>query len=393
MCGGIQIKSGKRKLIRSREGDEMPKVLFVVPYAKYYLNFNRDLLESLIRDGHSVTALAPDTIAEDTLAAMGVKFVRVPIRNTGLNPLYDLRSILHLVRIIGDEDPDIISCYSIKPVLYGSLAARLANKGRVFVNITGLGYMFMERTWKQRMLMPIVKTLYRQAFRHCEGAFFENEDDLQLFTNIHFIQREKATIVNGVGVNLTSFRKPSGRTVKAPVTFILIARIIKAKGIYEYIEAARILKKKYPDIGIKLLGPFDVNPTAIREDQMTEWINEQVVDYLGETRDVRPHLNSSDVFVLPSYYREGTPKSILEAMSMGMPVITTNTPGCKETVIQEYNGFLVPVKNAAALAEAMERFILDPGLIERMGACSRDIAEQKYDVHKVNSRIRSVMQI
>ncbi|MNI28313.1 N,N'-diacetylbacillosaminyl-diphospho-undecaprenol alpha-1,3-N-acetylgalactosaminyltransferase [compost metagenome] len=372
----------------------MAKIIFIVPYAKYYLNFSWDLIESLVQDGHSVIAVAPDSVAEGTLVAVGVKFIKVPIKNTGLNPLYDVISIFHLARIIRNEHPDIVSCYSIKPVLYGSLAARIVRRRRVFLTVTGLGYVFTGSTWKQRVLTPFVKTLYRLAFKYCESAFFENSDDLHLFLRLGLIQQDKAKIVNGSGVNLDKFAMAPNSSVrpKTPITFILVARMIKDKGIYEYIEAARILKTKYAHVSIQLLGPFDHNPTSISKAQVTEWMNEGVIRYLGETTDVRPYLRSSDVFVLPSY-REGTPKSVLEAMAMGLPIVTTDTPGCRETVIHGRNGFMVPVKNSKALAEAMEQFILNPHMVDIMGACSREIAEHKYNVFKVNALIRSTMRI
>ncbi|NOU92484.1 glycosyltransferase [Paenibacillus sp. LMG 31456] len=370
----------------------MAKIMFIVPYSKYYLNFSWDLIESLVHDGHSVTALAPDSVAEGTLSAVGVRFIQIPLKNTGLNPFYDILSIFHLARIIRNELPDIVSCYSIKPVLYGALAARTIRTTRVFLTVTGLGYVFTGFTWKQRLLTPLVNTWYRLAFQHCERVFFENPDDLHLFNRLGLIQQDKTTILNGSGVNLDKFAMNPKVRSKAPITFILVARIIKDKGIYEYIEAARILKIKYPHVSIQLLGPFDHNPTSISKAQVKEWMNEGVIRYLGETTDVRPYLRSSNVFVLPSY-REGTPKSVLEAMAMGLPIVTTDTPGCRETVIHGRNGLLVPVKSSKALADAMEQFILNPYMIEIMGACSREIAEYKYDVFKVNALIKSTMQI
>lgn len=373
----------------------MANIIFIVPYSKYYLNFSWELIESLIQDGHRVTAVAPDSVAEGALISKGVRFIRIPIKNTGLNPLYDALSIFHMARILWKESPEIISCYSIKPVLYGALAARMVRRGRLFLTVTGLGYVFTGRSWKQRMLIPIVKCLYRLAFQHCERIFFENPDDLQLFKRLGLIKKDKtAVIVNGSGVNLSKFTMSPHSSIRSStsITFILVARIIRDKGVFEYVEAARILKVKYPHISIQLLGPFDHNPSSISKAQVMEWRKEGVIRFLGETTDVRPFLRDADVFVLPSY-REGTPKSVLEAMAMGMPIVTTDVPGCRETVIHGHNGLLVPVKNSKALAGAMEQFILDPLMIKSMGANSREMAENKYDVIKVNAHIRKTMQI
>lgn len=372
----------------------MAKIMLIVPYAKYYLNFYWDLIESLVQDGHRVTAVAPDTGAESALAAIGVRFIQAPIKNTGLNPCYDIRSVFYLTRILRNERPDIICCYSIKPILYGSLAARITRSKRLYATVTGLGYLFTGRTWKQRLLLPFVTSFYRFAFQQCEGAFFENPDDMRLFKQLGLIKRDNTTIINGSGVNLDKFSMTATRPIqpRVPLTFILIARMIKDKGIYEYVEAARILKAKYPDVHVCLLGPFDSNPSSINKSQITKWMEEGVVSYLGEAVDVRPYLRNSNIFVLPSY-REGTPKSTLEAMAMGLPIITTDVPGCRETVIQGFNGLIVPVKNGGALAAAMERFILNPQMAEVMGANSRELAASKYDVRKVIGQVRGVIQI
>lgn len=372
----------------------MAKIMFIVPYAKCYLNFYWDIIESLVQDGHSVTAVAPDTEAEVVLTAIGVRCIQTPIKNTGTNPFYDIRSVFYMTRILRNERPDIICCYSIKPILYGSLAAWITRSRRIFITVTGLGYLFTERTWKQRLLLPLVTSFYRFAFQHCEMAFFENPDDLRLFKQLGLIKQDNTTIINGSGVNLDKFTMTGNRPVRpqVPLTFILIARMIKDKGIYEYIEAARILKTKYPGVQMCLLGPFDSNPSSISKSQITKWMEEGAVSYLGEAVDVRPYLRNSNIFVLPSY-REGTPKSTLEAMAMGLPIITTDVPGCRETVIQGFNGLIVPVKDGGALAAAMERFILDPQMAEVMGANSRELAESKYDVRKVIGKVRGIMQI
>lgn len=368
----------------------MAKIMFVVPYAKYYINFSWDLIKSLVLEGHEVIAAAPSNPFENELASIGVEFVEIPIKNTGLNPFYDIFSIYKMFTVFKKHQPDILCCYSIKPVLYGSIAAAFSKTKNVLLMITGLGYTFTSESRNRSILFQFVKTLYKYALDNCAKVLFENPDDLKLFKDLYSLNNDKALIVNGAGVNIDKFRF-SARPLQ-PMTFLLVARLIKDKGILEYVEAARLIKEKYPNVIFQLLGPFDGNPTAIEKEQVAFWVNEGVIQYLGETEDVRPFLENASVFVLPSY-REGTPKSVLEAMAMGLPIITADSPGCRETVVSDQNGFLVPVKNTLALSGAMERFILNPSMIPGMGHKSRELAVIKYDVRNVNAEIKNAMSL
>jgi glycosyltransferase involved in cell wall biosynthesis len=226
--------------------------------------------------------------------------------------------------------------------------------------------------------------LYRKALAANNLLFFLNPDDLNMFRDLGLI-KEKTQIVllPGEGISLEQF--PSAQLPIEPV-FLLIARLIRDKGIQEFVAAARLLRQSYPSISCRIVGPLDSNPTAFRADEVESWHREGIIEYLGEAKDIRQHMAAASVYVLPSY-REGVPRTVLEAMSMGRPIVTTDVPGCRETVMAGENGFIVPVKDAAALAEAMERFILDPGLISKMGKRSREIAEEKFDVRKVNNLI------
>jgi glycosyltransferase involved in cell wall biosynthesis len=257
--------------------------------------------------------------------------------------------------------------------------------------VTGLGYVFMGNSPKQRLIRPLVSFLYRKALAANSKVFFLNSDDRRLFGRLGIAdQPGKSVLINGEGIDIHHFSEQ--RIEPAPPKFLMIARLIRDKGIREYAEAARLLGKRHPQALFRLLGPPDVNPTAVPLSQIQAWHGEGRIEYLGETRDVRPYLADANVFVLPSY-REGLPVTIMEAMASGRPVVTTNAPGCRETVVDGDNGFLVPVGNAEALAEAMERFALQPELIKRMGRRSREIAEEKYDVHKVNATIMKSMAL
>ncbi|MDQ0917491.1 glycosyltransferase family 4 protein [Paenibacillus sp. V4I5] len=364
----------------------MAKIVFIVPYSKYYINFSWDLLKSLINEGNEITALAPDDSFHEELAAIGVKLIKTPLNNTGLNIFYDIYSLYMLVKRLKSIEPHLVMCYSLKPILYGTYASRLAKVKSTFSFVTGIGYVFIGNTFLHKILLTIVKILYKFSLKYSNKVFFENPDDLSLFKSLRLLGKEnEAVIVNGSGVDINKFTYSPPKV--NPISFLVISRIIFDKGILEFIEAAKILKQKYPQIKFKILGPFVKNPSSIKKEIIHEWVNQGVIEYLGETTDVRPFIADSSVFVLPSY-REGTPKSTLEAMAMGLPVVTTDCPGCRETVQNNVNGFLIPAKDCEALAMAMEKFIINPSIIPIMGIKSREIAVRKYDVRKVNHFIK-----
>jgi glycosyltransferase involved in cell wall biosynthesis len=360
-------------------------------YADSLLNFRGSLLRELVGRGHTVVACAPSASPQvvQALAAMGVSYRDVPFRRAGLRPDQDTRAFRVLVALLREIRPDVILSYTIKPVIYGLLAARLAGVPGRFAMITGLGYAFVGRSARARLVGAVVRRLYRLSLRGADRVFFQNPDDRALFEEFGLLREaDQAVIINGSGVELDAFRPaplPPG-----PPSFLLIGRLLRDKGVGEYVEAARLLLARYPDVVFRLAGWVDENPSSISERELGEWRAEGVVEFLGRLDDVRPAIAASCAYVLPSY-REGTPRTVLEAMAMGRPVVTTDAPGCRETVQDGVNGFLVPVRDAKALAAAMERLIVEPGLMEAMGRESRRIAEERYDVHKVNGVILGTM--
>lgn len=366
------------------------KVVVLAGYAESLVTFRGQLLAAMVRAGHQVVACAPERPAKvvEALRALGVEYRSVELNRTGMNPLKDLGGCLRLRRLFRELKPDLFLGYTVKPVIYGSIAARLAGIPRRYSMITGLGYAFSGSTLRHRLVRALVCRLFRLSLPLNDKVLFQNPDDLSLFAEEGLIaSKEQGVLVNGSGVDLAAF-SPAPLPPGEPV-FLLIARLLKDKGIPEFVEAARMLKERCPRARFVLLGPLDSNPAAISARQVAEWREAGIIEYPGETEDVRPFIARASVFVLPSAYREGTPRTILEAMAMGRPIVTTDTPGCRETVVEGENGFLVPAKNAAALAVAMERFILEPGLSERMGRASLRIATEKYDVHLVNQVIMS----
>lgn len=370
------------------------KVLMITSSARSFINFRYHLIKDFINKGYGVIACATPDYADkntfDLLQEIGVKYVPIRIKNTGLNLFFDLRTIYNLFKLIEKEQPDLVFNYTIKPVIYGSIVAKLAKIDSVYSTITGLGYVFVGNALKVKVLRLIIKRMYAFALKFNKKIFFQNPDDLNLFVNSKIVNKFKAILIKGSGVDIDYY-------VSAPFpencTFLLVARLIKDKGIYEYIEATKWLKKKYPFVKFKLAGNYDANPNAIDKAKVNCWVTDGIIEYLGFLDNVKLILESSSVFVLPSYYREGVPKVILEAMASGRPIITTDTPGCRETVVDGKNGYLIPVRNVDKLIEAMEKFILSPKLIPKMGRESRCIAEKDYDVRKVNHSIFKAMNI
>jgi glycosyltransferase involved in cell wall biosynthesis len=362
----------------------MARVVVIASYAPSLIRFREHLLRALRAAGHEVTAVAPDDA--DTaarLAELGVGFQPCALERAGMNPLHDIGYLVRMVLILRALRPDAVLAYTVKPVIWGLLAGRLAGVRRRFALITGLGYAFTAQGGAQSgrsALATLLSALYRQALRGCEVVFFQNPDDQREFiARNHLAIGQKTLIVNGSGVDLDVFRPypppPS-------LSFLLIARLLRDKGIREYVAAARMVRESHPEVRFRLAGWLDLNPAAISAGELASWTASGDIEYLGVLADVRPALEECAVYVLPSY-REGTPRTVLEAMATGRPVITTDVPGCRETVRTGENGFLVPAADPAALANAMKAFIQQPALVSTMGAAGRQIAEQRYNASEV----------
>lgn len=361
------------------------------------VNFRLDLIKAIQASGQQVHVACPDISADSfegqVLLDIGVHIHKIPINRAGLNPIADLKTFWSLYRLIFRIQPNRVLCYTIKPVIWGSLAAFVARVPQRYSLISGLGYAFVEEkatSIKRALIKRIARFLYRLALNRCQGVFFQNPDDEALFRNLSILKNKtKSIVVKGSGVNLSHFIEAP--LPKEPV-FILIARLLIDKGVREYAEAAKQLKVTYPQANFKLVGYIDENPQSIAQEELDSWVEGGALDYLGKLNDVRPALAEASVFVLPSY-REGTPRSALEALAMGRAIITTNAPGCRETVVHGKNGYLVQPKSTYQLAEAMEKLILRPKLIEQMGQESLRKVKEEFDVHKVNVVMLKNMQL
>ena len=371
------------------------KFLIYAGYFESLLNFRGPLLRALLSEGVQVHVAAPDlaanVVTRQKLEAMGVQVHEVSLKRTGMNPLVDMVAFYHLWRLTCRIKPDFSLGYTVKPVIYGSLAAWLAGVPTRFALITGLGYAFLGETGQRSMLKRLVQGLYRLALGKVHKVFFQNPDDEALFYSLGIIKYldQKTVVVNGSGIDTCKFRV---QPLPSITQFLLIARLLGDKGVREYVKAAMTVREQYPDVRFGLVGWIDENPNSITKHELEQWIESGDVEFYGRLDDVRPAIEGCSVYVLPSY-REGTPRTVLEAMAIGRPIITTDAPGCRETVVDGDNGFLVPVKSVDELAVAMLKFIEQPELIGRMGERSRQIAEEKYDVNKVNQHMLREMGV
>ncbi|EUC71634.1 glycosyl transferase [Alcanivorax sp. 97CO-5] len=361
--------------------------MLIASYPDSIVKFRGALISNFINAGYQVHVAVPKLDSSPDIAKrlndIGVIVHDIPLHRTGLNPFKDLYTLLSLRKLIMHIEADCVLGYTIKPVIYGSLAAWLSSVKHRFALITGLGYAFTgEAEGLRKVLRTVIKQLYRFSLSRNSLVFFQNPDDEALFRELGILRPSiSSCVVNGSGVDVTEY---AVSPLPERPSFLLIARLLGDKGVREYAQAAALVKARYPDVSFRLVGWIDDNPDAISQKELDEWVNLGTIDFLGKLSDVRPAIADSSVYVLPSY-REGTPRTVLEAMAMGRAVITTDAPGCRETVVDGDNGFLVPVKDVPALADSMIRLIENPVKVKTMGIRSRQIAEEKYDVHKVNA--------
>ena len=357
----------------------MPKKIIInVNTAWNLFNFRAGLIGELISLGYEVVAVAPKDEYVSKLELLGCRFVHLEIDNQGTHPARDLLLLWRYWNLLRIEKPDLCLFYTVKPNVYGSLVSTLS--GVPYINnVAGLGAVFIGGGW----LKWFVSILYKLAFRNSSNVFFQNKDDLELFLKNKLISRQLTDVLPGSGINLNHFAPIDvslGLTLNRPFKFLLIARMLKDKGVVEFVNAAQMLKESGIKAEFSLLGFLDVqNPAAISTEQMRTWTEQGFVKYLGTSDDVRGHIAQADCIVLPSY-REGTPRSLLEAAAMGKPIIATNVVGCKEVVVDGENGLLCEAKNALDLASKMkEMFLFSDGERKLMGEKGRLKMEQEFD--------------
>ncbi len=374
----------------------MKHILIIASYGPSLINFRLSLIKRLISRGYKVSIASPKERfsfnLQKKLKDLGIAINIFSLSGTGLNFFKDCKTILEIYRIIQNSKPQIIISYTAKPVIYTGLVLKFFKKISYFPLITGLGYAFIDRNKiKHKAIKYLIIKLYKEALKSSIKIIFQNKDDQFLFLKLKIINEKKITnVVNGSGVDLNMY--PLSNLPSKPV-FLMISRLLVDKGVREYVEAAKIVRAQFPEAKFQLAGRLDENPSGITSQELQSWINEGNIEYLGEKKMVQSILKSCKYYVLPSY-REGTPRSVLEALSTGRPIITTDTPGCRETVIHEKNGLLVPIKDSNALANAMIILLEESdGNIKKMAFESYKIAKSKYEIDLVNKSILNIMNL
>lgn len=368
----------------------MQKLAIISTQAFSIVNFRGSLIRELVLNKVCVYALASDYDPDTRRAVteLGATPIDFQMERANLNPVKDLLNCIGLYLILKKLKPDTVLNYFIKPVIYGTVVAKISKVSNIVVLIEGLGYSFTETLgYKKKILNTLVSILYRFSLKFAKSIVFMNKDDMNLFISEKIVKKNKPVNLNGIGVNLNKwkFKVP----LLNPITFIFVARLLKEKGVYEFINAAQIIKNKYPRTRFIVLGAVDVNPSSITHDEINAWVDSELIEWPGHV-DVSKWLEQSSVFVLPSY-REGLPRSTQEAMAVGLPVITTDVPGCRETVIDGINGFLIPAKDSQALVEAMLKFINNPEKIVSMGKNSYEFAKENFDEKLKNELVLELL--
>jgi glycosyltransferase involved in cell wall biosynthesis len=350
-------------------------ILMTVNSAWNIWHFRRPVVQALLADGHRITVLAPADDSVGDLERLGCKFLPLEMSVKGLNPLAELKLLQRMTRTFRAERPDIVLSYTIKNNIFGAMAARAS--GVPFLpNVTGLGTAFLSGGPMQ----TVAEGLYRQAFGRLPVIFFQNEDDRDLFLARRLVRRDQARLLPGDGINLTRFAAAAMPSPDEPPVFLMIARLLRDKGVIEFVEAARQIKAHRPDIRFQLLGAVGAeNRTAIDATTVRRWVDDGIVEYPGTTPDVRPHIAAATCVVLPSY-REGAPRTLIEAAAMARPLIATDVPGCRAVIDREVSGFFCEARSADSLAVAIQRFLELPHEARHaMGSAGRAKMEREFD--------------
>lgn len=375
------------------------KIILIGTVASSFYGFRADLIHKLLEQGYQVYAFTSEYSMYDLekIQNLGAIPVTYELNRGGLNPLSDIIATYKLSKKIREIKPDLVFSYFSKPVIFGTIAAKLAKVPKIIGMLEGLGYTFTEQpegiSKKTQIIKKVQILLYKIALPQLDKLIFLNLDDPKDLLQQHAITVKKVEVLGGIGLNLQEYPYQAVPDINQPIDFLFIGRLLKEKGIHDFLAAAKIVKDKYPETQFTVLGAIDPhNLGALKQSELDELIASNIINYPGHVNNVKDWIASSHVFVLPSY-REGVPRSTQEAMAIGRPIITTDVPGCRETVANGINGFLVPKWNPEVLAEKMIYFIEHSDQIETMGDESYKMAVDKFNAEKVNQRLMNILDL
>ncbi len=369
----------------------MPKLLFFVNRTQFFLSHRLPIAIAAMEQGYDVHVGSGEQSDIDIEQEYGIKEHTLKLSRSKMNPIGEVQSLLDIFKLLKKIQPDIIHNVTIKPVLYGSLLAKLFPNLKVVNAISGLGYIFIQNGKKDKLIQAAVKRLYRFSLSSQKTmTIFQNPDDREFFIEQKMTKSKQTVLIKGSGVNLNQFHPNPRQDFEGEIRILLPARMLFDKGVQEFVDAAKIIRNKGIKAVFLLAGEIDPgNPKAVREELLIDWHNQGIIEWLGFQKDMSSLMHQSDIVCLPSY-REGLPKSLLEGLAAGKPIVTTDVPGCREVVISGFNGILVPAKNAQELAEALELLINHHPLRQQMGMRSRVIAEQEFSIESVVNKTTTI---
>jgi glycosyltransferase involved in cell wall biosynthesis len=368
----------------------MKKILVVGALPESLINFRGDLIKYLAKNEFEIIALANPTSHENILKIenLGARFEPYVVSRHGKNPFAEINTFINLITIIRRHRPNFILAYTVKPIVWVGFVMFFIKNIKFIALIEGIGYAFQKKGFRRKLLRQIVSKLYKLALFNSQRVIFLNEDNKKLFINNKIVDEEKCHIIDGIGLNLNyySFEK----LPKLPFKVLMVARFLNEKGVLEYIKAASLVKIQHPEVKFRLLGDYDNSSDSLNKGIVEDAVDNQLIEWIPPSSDIRPHIKDCHLFVLPSYH-EGMPRTIMEAMSIGRPILTTNVPGCKNTVEEFVNGFLVEKQDHVQLAEKIIWFSQNIDKASSMGEKSREIAIRRFDVNLINNEFLSII--
>lgn len=366
------------------------KILIVTSNTKMFFNFREDLVKDFIKHAYNVSVVVPEAGFKEQFLELGAKEIVISMNKNTTSVFKNLIYIKTMKKIIKEEKPDIVFSYTIKPIILGTLAARLNKIKNIYSMVTGLGHLYEDDVdFKTKVIRFICGNLYKIAFRYNKKIIFQNQDDIDEVVRRRYVKREKCELVSGSGVNMKKFMKSD---LPKEDSFIMVSRILKSKGVLEYFEAAKMVKEIYPNTKFTYVGRLDKTSYAIKYEDLKPYIDSDIIEYIPGTDNVFKYLKNARVYVLPSYYREGIPRASLEALATAKPIITTNSIGCRE-VINGKNGFLVKPRDVLDLKEKMIYMIEHKEEVKKMSEESYKYCKERFEISKINKKMLEILEI